>query len=94
MSHDQSPKVLEPRKESLDFPTPSVATQRTTVLRSVRSRLPRWRNQLHASPSQFCIQAVQFVCVVADETRGERPDKSLGKGRPHQCHFMRVALSR
>jgi hypothetical protein len=55
ISHDQSPKVLEPRKESLDLPTPSVATQWTTVLRSVRSRLPMWRNQLHASPGQFCI---------------------------------------
>jgi hypothetical protein len=86
--YNQSPKVLKPRKQSLDLPPPSVATQGTTVLRSVRPRLPVWRDQLHASPKQFCIQAVRLVGVVADETRGERPDESRCKRRPHQRHFM------
>jgi len=75
--YNQSPKVLKPRQQSLDLPPPSVATQGTTVLRSVRPRLPVWRDQLHASPGQFCIQAVRLVGVVADET--------LGSGRTNRA---------
>jgi hypothetical protein len=70
---DEPPKVLEPGKESLDLPPALVATQRTTILRLLCPRPPGWRNQLHASPRQFCIQSVRFVGVVADETRRELP---------------------
>jgi hypothetical protein len=32
IAHDDPPKVLEPRKESLDLPPPLVATKRATVV--------------------------------------------------------------
>src|SRR5262249_58838606 len=88
ITYDESSKVLEPGKESLDLPAPLVATQRTTVLRLVCSGPPVWRNQLRASAGQFCIQSVRLVGVVADETRWERPDEPLCQGRTHQRHFM------
>lgn len=77
VADDEPPKILEPDKESLDLPPALAATQRATILRSLRPRPPVWRNQLHASARQFCIQSVRFVGVVADETRRELPDKAV-----------------
>src|SRR5215211_7828521 len=68
----RSDEILEPRKESLDLPPPSVATERATVLCPVCSGPPVWRNQLHTSPGQFSIQSVRLVSVVANETFWER----------------------
>jgi hypothetical protein len=69
VADNEPPKILEPGKESLDLPPPSVATERATVLCPVCSGPPVWRNQLHTSPGQFSIQSVRLVGVVADETR-------------------------
>jgi hypothetical protein len=72
ITHDDPPKVLQPGKESLDFPPPSVSPQRATVLRPLCPRPAVRRNQCHAIPRQFGIQSVRFVGVVADETPGVR----------------------
>ena len=80
---------MEPGKESLDLPPPLVASQWATVLRSMSSGPSVWRNQLHASLGQCCIQSVRLVGVVADETRWKQPDESRGESGAHERHFMR-----
>jgi hypothetical protein len=86
----QQARCSIPRKFSaLDLPPALVATQRTTILRSLCPRPPVWRNQLHASARQFCIQSVRFVGVVADETRRELPDEPVRERGLHQSDFMR-----
>jgi hypothetical protein len=68
--------------------TTVVVHRASSCVRCVRAP-PVWRDQLHVSLGQFCIQSVRPVGVVADETRGERPDESLCEGRAQQRHVMR-----
>ena len=77
IAHDNPPKVLQPGKQSFDLLSPSVASQRATVLRPLCPRPPVGCNQFDAMARQFGVQSVRLVRVVADETRGELPDKSL-----------------
>jgi hypothetical protein len=67
VAHDDPPKVLEPRKESLYLSPPSVATQRATVLRPLLPGPPVRSDQLYATACKFRIQTVRLVGVVSDE---------------------------
>ena len=58
MAHDDPPKVLQPRKEAFDLPSPPVTSQRATVLRPPCPRPPVRRNQFHATAREFRIQSV------------------------------------
>ncbi len=89
IAHDDPPKVLQPRKEAFDLPSPSIAAQRATVLRPPCPGPPVWRNQFDAIARQFGIQSVRLVSVVSDETRGELADKSLCECGLNQGDFVR-----
>ena len=88
ITHDDPPKILQPGKESFDLPSPSVASQRATVLRPLCPGPPVRRNQFHATARQFRVQPVRLVGVVADETRRELADKSLRECGVNQSDFM------
>src|SRR5215469_3905214 len=89
ITHNDTPKVLEPSKESLDLPSPSVAAKRTTVLRSLFPGPPVRSDQLHATASQFRIQSVRFVGVVANETGWKLLDEPISKRGVYEFDFMR-----
>jgi hypothetical protein len=61
IAHDDPPKVLQPGKESFDLPSPSIASQRATVLRLVCPGPPVGRNQFDALARQVRIQSVRLV---------------------------------
>ena len=82
--YSEAAEVLEPGKESLDLPPPSIAAERATVLCPLFPRSAVRSDQLNATACQFRIQSVRLVGVVADEMHWELLDKPLSKSRFHQ----------
>jgi hypothetical protein len=48
ISDDKATKVLQPRKQPLDFPTPSVSFQPTSILSRILSGATGWGDDLNA----------------------------------------------
>ncbi len=67
VAHDNSPKVLQPRKQPLDLPTAFVAAQFSAVLRfgSLAINFVR-RNQLDSKFFQLLVQRVAIIGFVTD----------------------------
>jgi hypothetical protein len=67
ISNDQSPEVLQPGKQPLDFPPSSVSLQPTSILRRIPSVPAMWSNEFNSEEPQFCVEAVGVVGVVTDQ---------------------------
>jgi hypothetical protein len=67
ISNDQSPEVLQPGKQPLDFPPSSVSLQPTSILSRIPSVPAMWSNEFNAVEPQFCVEAVGVVGVVTDQ---------------------------
>jgi hypothetical protein len=67
MPNDQTPEVLQPGKQPLDFPPSSVSLQPTSILSRTPSVPTMWSNDLDAVEPQFCVEAVEVVGVVTDQ---------------------------
>ena len=78
VTHHNSPKILQPRKQSLDFPSPFVATKLSPVLcfRPFPVGFVR-RNQLNVESLQLFIQRVGIIRFIADYLSRSLIGKSL-----------------
>ena len=69
IAHHDAPEVLKPRKQALDFPTPTVAAQLPAVLRfRFLSVLAMWGDQFDALRSKRSVVFIAVISFVADET--------------------------
>jgi hypothetical protein len=67
ISNDQTPEVLQPGKQSFDFPPAPVSFQPTSILSRIPSVSSMWGNDFNAVESQFCVEAVGVVGIVTDQ---------------------------
>ncbi len=67
ITHNNSPKVLQPRKQAFNLPSPFVAAKASAVLRfrAFAVRFVR-RNQFNVEFFQLFIQRVGIIRLVAD----------------------------
>jgi hypothetical protein len=61
ISNDQTPEVLQPGKQPLDFPPSPVSLQPTSVLARIPSVPAMWSNEFNSVEPQFCVEAVGEV---------------------------------
>jgi hypothetical protein len=88
---DHAKKIMQPRKQTLDFPAAPVTTQYTTGLCGGfgSSRIMR-SNQLHSEPlANLLIQWVTVLRAVADHAPGNFGQEALLDGGSDQLCFMR-----
>ena len=64
---DESPIVLQPGKESLDFPAPLRASEGPPILREIHAIAPVRRDQFDPAVRQRLVQPVAVVGGIADE---------------------------
>src|SRR5262249_37972663 len=76
ISNDQTPEVLQPGKQPLDFPPSSVSLQPTSILSRIPSVPAMWSSEFNSVEPQFCIEAVGVVGVVTAQVL-------LGVGNNH-----------
>jgi hypothetical protein len=88
---DQSAEIVEPGKESLDFPTPAVATQFAAVLGALATAVVLvGRDEPDAVfLLEALIERVAVVGAVADHSIGFGSRETLRDGRFDEFAFMR-----
>ena len=81
--------VVDPGKEPLDFPSPLVSSQRTTILGdSVLSAASAvGRDHLDADLAKLCVESIAVVSLVADHALGQRGEVALFEGRHYESDF-------
>ena len=67
ISNEQTPEVLQPGKQPLDFPPSSVSLQPTSILSRIPSVPAMWSIEFNSVEPQFCVEAVGVVGVVTDQ---------------------------
>jgi hypothetical protein len=88
ISNDQTPEVLQPGKQPLDFPPSSVSLQPTSILSRIPSVPAMWSNKFNSVEPQFCVEAVGVVGVLTDQVlRGVRNNQVQQSGH-RQRYFM------
>jgi hypothetical protein len=55
ISNEQTPEVLQPGKQALDFPPSSVSLQPTSILSPIPSVPAMWSNKFNSVKPQFCV---------------------------------------
>ncbi len=90
VTHNNSPEVLQPRKQAFNFPTPFVAAKFPSVLRfgSFAVRLMR-RNQLNVEFFQLFVQRVGIIGFVADYPSWSLIGESLADCSLDKFDFVR-----
>ena len=87
---DQTAKIMQPGKQTLDFPTPTVAAQLTAILRSRFAAVVLVRsNQLDALLLQLGIQRITIISAVTDQSLRRGRGKALFDGGGNEASFMR-----
>jgi hypothetical protein len=66
-SNDQTPEVLQPGKQPLDFPPSSISLQPTSILRRILSVPTMWSNDFNAVEPEVCAEAVGVVGVITNQ---------------------------
>ena len=88
-------KLLQPRKQSFDFPPPLIAAQPPAILR--RRFLPvglMRRDHLNTFCSKFFVQRVRVISLVSDQSLGSLGCKTLKESCSHKSDFMRRSTLR
>lgn len=89
-SRDEATVVMEPGKESFDFPATASASQRTAVLGLGASVGPMRGDHLDAvGGREMRVKAIAVVAAVPDQARGERVEERRGEGGIDEADFMR-----
>lgn len=83
-SSDNSAIVLHPGKEALDFPSASVAAQRTAILCFPLAICPVGRDHLDAVFIHLLVKRVRVVGFVADEPLGQFVKEASGQNSFHK----------
>lgn len=69
IASDESPIVLQPGKEPLDFPAAFVTAQSPTILREIDPIRPMRSDQLDAAVREGLVERVAVVGGIADQPR-------------------------
>ena len=77
VAYNEPPKVLKPSKQPLDFPAPAISAQTAPVLSFVLAITAVWSYEFDSVLSQFHIQLVGIVSIVADQILGSFRDDHL-----------------
>jgi hypothetical protein len=95
-SGDKAAEVMHPGKEPLHFPASSIAAQFAAILSSAFASASVRRNQFDSIVfSEFRVERVRVVGLVADEPGGEFVEKAYGKNLFHKLTLgRRSALDR
>ena len=80
ISNDQTPEVLQPGKEPLDFPPSSVSLQPTSILSRIPAVPTMWSNDLDSVGPEFCVEVVGVVGVITDQVL-----RDVGNDHFEQC---------
>ncbi len=80
--------MIEPSKEALDFPAPSVATEGAAILCSLLSGPMIGRDHLDAVEGQLGIERVAVVGLVADQPLRKIGYEPLLERAPDELRFM------
>ena len=82
---------MKPSKETLDFPSPAISSQRSAVLRGFLFPVPFVRRNQFDAPlvKQPLVERVAVISFVAYQPKGLLSDKPLIQSCFHQSHFMR-----
>ena len=90
VTHNDSPKVTQPRKQPLDLPSPFVTPQLSPVLRFCAFAIGFVRrNQINIEFFQLLIQRVRIIRLVADHLLWSLVGKSLANGSLNQFDLVR-----
>ena len=89
ITHDNSPKVLQPRKQTFNLPAAFVAAKFPSVLRfGAFAVCFMRRNQLNVEFFQLFVQRVGIVCFIANHLVRSLIGKSLADGSLDQFDFV------
>jgi len=90
IAHHQTPEVLQPGKQTFDFPPMAITPQLPSVLgASFPPLFPMRRNQFNAALlRQPLIKPVAVVCLVANQLVRRVRRKPAVDSRFDQCYFM------
>src|ERR1700674_4535528 len=93
-ANDRATKIMQPSKQSFDFPTAAVATQSATIL----SRGPDAHKFVRRDelPTVACqkavVQRIAVVSAATDHSLVGYPDESLARRGFDEFFFMRRSL--
>jgi len=92
---DETTEVVHPGKQPLDFPTPAIAAQRSSIL-GLAARPPVGRDHLDAVFGlELLVERVGIVGLVADEPGGQLGEEASGQNFLHKLTLgWRSALHR
>lgn len=95
VTHNYSPKVLQPRKQSLDFPPSFIAAQNSAVLcfGAFAVRFVR-RNQLDVQLFQLFVKRIRVIRFIADYSVRSLISKSFGNSSLDKFDFVRRSTRR
>ncbi len=95
VTHHNSPKVLQPRKKSLNLPTPLVAAKFSTVLClcSLTISFVR-RNHFDSELFQLLVQRIRVIRLVADHPLRSLVGEAFADGSPDKFDFVRRSTCR
>ena len=90
VTHNYAPKVLQPRKESLDFPASFVAAQNSPLLcwRTFAIRFV-WRDQFNAKFLQLVVERIRVICFVANHLMRSLIGKAFNNSSLDEFDFVR-----
>jgi hypothetical protein len=89
-SRDDSPVIIQPRKEAFDFPATDISAQRAAILGRGLDPVALMRsNQSDFISAQLLIQGITIIGLVPNQYLGSIFDKSLSNGFCNQFRFMR-----
>ena len=90
VTHNNSSKILQPRKQSFNLPTAFVTTKFSAVLRFCLFPIPFVRrNQLDVEFFQLLVQRIGIIRLVADYLSRSFVGKSFADGSPDKFDFVR-----
>src|SRR5688500_2945942 len=90
VTHNDSPKILQPRKQAFHFPTPFVAAKFPAVLRfRLRSISFVRRNQFNIKFLQLFIKRIGIICFIADHLFRSFIGNAFCHSSFDQFHFVR-----
>ena len=96
IANDQTPEVIKPGEESLNFPTALETAQRTSVLSASiwPAALPAWSNHFGSEVlPHFLIERVTVIGLVAHEPLGHLNHESLLQSSADSFTSAGLALS-
>src|SRR4051812_5745847 len=88
ITYDQASEVVEPCKESFDFPALAIAAHPSTIVESgLGAAGPMWCQQQDVFLAEFLAQRIAVVSLVGDQALGLFLDQTALQGRVDQRYF-------